>query len=179
MSRRSSIARPPAGAAALLLLLAGIAGAAVALVRLPRQRADMARDLKMEAELRGLRERIRAIDHDFETLRARGDRIHPTPEECLRQVRAEDGRERIEVREPVVYLDQWKLHRVSIDLSGIPPAALGRWMEACAAPPSAWRLASLKITALDPQALLIRAETVWECAEKLYPGEPGEDAGAS
>ncbi|MBP7275881.1 MAG: hypothetical protein KBA51_06740 [Kiritimatiellae bacterium] len=179
MSRRASTAPSTAGTVAMLLWLAGIVAMGVALIRLPRQRADIARDLKIEADLMRLGERVRAVDRDFDVLRAQGTQMHPTPEEVLRQKRADDGRERIEVLEPIVYRDHWKLHRVSIEISAVPPAALGAWIEDCARAPSAWRLASLRITAQDPQALNVRAETIWECAEELEMGEPGEEPGPS
>ncbi len=157
----------PAAALAATSLFIGAAAFAWMLSRLPGQLHRIEGRLENERTLARLAERERAIESDLDVLRARVGKQEPAPEEQLRTMSPELAVEAGAPIEPLRYRN-WTLLRRPVHVPAIEPALLGRWIAACERAPTAWRLGSLKIVAIDPQGRAVRVETVWECAEEAY-----------
>lgn len=179
MIRRRGSPLSPAAALAVTGLFIGAAAFAWTLSRLPGQLHRIEGRLENERTLARLAEREQAIESDLDVMRARKGQRDPAPDERLRAMSPESAGESGAPLEPIRFRD-WTLRRMPINIPAIEPALLGRWIAACERAPSAWRLGSLKIVAMDPQGRTIRVETIWEYAEETAPAKnPGPEAGHS
>lgn len=171
MITRKGSSLPPSATVAVVSLFIAMVSFAWMLTRLPGQLHRIEGRLENERALARLAERERAIESELDVLRAQKGQKDPGPFERLREMTAEPMGEIGASLEPLAYRS-WKLHRVPVNIPAIEPALLARWLAACEKAPSAWRLGSLKIVALDPQGRTVRVETVWECAEESVQTEP-------